>query len=267
MKYDLSYDPIELRNKINWAAFLFAWGFKHQDSLHFEAQKLKSEAAKLLQDLSKKHFKVKARLIVLDAFSREDDIIITSNKTTITIPCLRQQTLDAGCSVYKCLADYLAPENTNHPIGNKLVLFATTFKTNDNTLPTNAYQQMLLQTLSDRLAEAAAEETHNFALCHIWNKTNDAPIWGIRPAIGYPSLPDMSLNFVLDHFLEFESMGISLTSSGMMDPHASVSGLLFAHPQATYFNLGKISKEQLIDYAKRRQTDLHSISKYIRSEL
>jgi hypothetical protein len=68
----------------------------------------------------------------------------------------------------------------------------------------------------------------------------------------------------------YNPYGVTYTgnsSSGMMNPHASVSGLLFAHPQATYFNLGKISKEQLIDYARRRQTDLHSISKYIRSEL
>jgi cobalamin-dependent methionine synthase I len=74
---------------------------------------------------------------------------------------------------------------------------------------------------------------------------------GIRPAVGYPSLPDTSLNFILDRLLDFRQIGIRLTESGAMKPHASVSGLMFSHPQARYFSIGKIGEDQLRDYARR----------------
>ena len=75
---------------------------------------------------------------------------------------------------------------------------------------------------------------------------------GIRPAIGYPSLPDTSVNFILSDLLDMKQIDIRLTESGMMTPHASVSGFMFAHPQAHYFSLGKIGEDQLRDYARRR---------------
>ena len=75
---------------------------------------------------------------------------------------------------------------------------------------------------------------------------------GIRPAVGYPSMPDTSMNFLIDSLIDMKQIGIRLTESGAMKPHASVSGLMFAHPKAHYFDLGKIGEDQLRDYAPRR---------------
>ena len=86
---------------------------------------------------------------------------------------------------------------------------------------------------------------------------------GIRPAVGYPSLPDTSLNFVLDSILRFSDIGIRLTESGAMKPHASVSGMMFSHPKARYFSIGKIGEDQLADYAKRRGIPLQLMKKFI----
>ena len=90
---------------------------------------------------------------------------------------------------------------------------------------------------------------------------------GIRPAVGYPSLPDTSLNFVLDDLLDMKQIGIRLTESGAMKPHASVSGLMFSHPQARYFNLGKIGEDQLRDYARRRGLPIEICRKFLAGNL
>jgi hypothetical protein len=90
---------------------------------------------------------------------------------------------------------------------------------------------------------------------------------GIRPAVGYPSLPDTSLNIVLDELLDMKQIGISLTESGVMNTHASVSGLRLAHPQAHYFNIGKIGEDQLRDYACRRGLPVEICRKFLAANL
>jgi len=90
---------------------------------------------------------------------------------------------------------------------------------------------------------------------------------GIRPAIGYPSLPDTSVNFVISDLIGMDKIGIRLTESGMMSPHASVSGLMFAHPKAVYFNLGKIGEDQLQDYARRRGVPVELMRRFLESSL
>lgn len=86
---------------------------------------------------------------------------------------------------------------------------------------------------------------------------------GIRPAVGYPSMPDTSINFVLDKLLQFKQIGIRLTESGAMKPHASVSGLMIALPEAHYFSIGKIGEDQLQDYAHRRGLPLETMRKFL----
>ena len=90
---------------------------------------------------------------------------------------------------------------------------------------------------------------------------------GIRPAIGYPSLPDTSVNFILSDILDMPSIGVRLTESGMMIPHASVSGFMSAHPKARYFDLGKIGEDQLRDYARRRNLPVVVLRKYLQRSL
>lgn len=90
---------------------------------------------------------------------------------------------------------------------------------------------------------------------------------GIRPAVGYPSLPDTSFNFLLNDVLDMSQIGITLTESGAMKPHASVSGLMMAHPQSRYFDIGKIDEHQLADYARRRGMPIDVVRKFLISNL
>lgn len=86
---------------------------------------------------------------------------------------------------------------------------------------------------------------------------------GIRPAVGYPSLPDQSVNFLLDELLNMKQIGIKLTENGAMYPHASVCGLMFAHPASEYFSIGKIGEDQLQDYARRRGKSVEEMRKFL----
>ncbi len=90
---------------------------------------------------------------------------------------------------------------------------------------------------------------------------------GIRPAVGYPSIPDQTVNFLLHDLLGSEEIGISLTENGVMYPNAAVSGLLFAHPQSKYFAVGEISEEQAADYARRKGKDAEMIRKFLLANL
>jgi len=90
---------------------------------------------------------------------------------------------------------------------------------------------------------------------------------GIRPAIGYPSLPDASLNFIIADILCFDELGIRITESGAMKPHASVSGLMIAHPKARYFSVGQIGEDQLADYAYRRGMSVEMMRRFLTSNL
>ena len=139
------------------------------------------------------------------------------------------------------------------------------------------YQKMMAQLLADRLAEAAAERMHEEVRKHYWGYAKDEHLsihemhqerfQGIRPAVGYPSLPDTSINFVLDSVLDMRQIGICLTENGAMRPHASVSGLMLANPKARYFSVGKIGNDQVEDYARRRQMPVETIRKFLSANL
>ncbi len=155
-----------------------------------------------------------------------------------------------------------------------LGLFAATVSSTFVDEATDDYRRMLAQTLADRLAEATAEVLHEQVRRTYWgyapherlsvDELHREAFQGIRPAVGYPSLPDMSLNFLLDDLLDMQQVGIRLTESGMMRPHASVSGLMFAHPQARYFDVGRIGDDQLADYARRRGLPADDLRRFLR---
>lgn len=142
--------------------------------------------------------------------------------------------------------------------------------------PSDDYRRMLLQTLADRLAEATAERLHQQVRRQLWgyapherltiSELHQEHFQGIRPAVGYPSLPDMSLNFELDRLLDMGQIGIRLTETGMMQPHASVSGLMLAHPAARYFDVGPIGDDQLADYARRRQMTPERMRAFLKTQ-
>jgi cobalamin-dependent methionine synthase I len=136
---------------------------------------------------------------------------------------------------------------------------------------------MMMQLLADRLAEATAELLHEQVRKTFWGYAPDEQLTmddllqerfqGIRPAVGYPSLPDTSVNFLIDSLIDMRQIGIRLTSNGAMKPHASVSGLMLAHPSARYFAVGKIDEEQLSDYARRRGVPVELMRKFLGSNL
>lgn len=264
----ITYNISEIVPYINWAYFFYAWSMNGKAK---DAQlELRSEAEKLLADMEGRYH-TRAVFSLCEANSEGDDIIINGTR----VPMLRQQKVIPG-KPNLCLADFIRPASSG--IKDTIGLFATSvdaaFTSNNEGDP---YQRMLSQTLADRLAEATAEKFHEDVRKKYWGYATDEQLTikdllaeryqGIRPAVGYPSIPDTSMNFLLYELLDMKGIGINLTESGMMVPHASVSGFMFAHPQSRYFDLGKIDDEQLVDYAHRRNKPVEELRKYLASTL
>lgn len=260
----LTYDISALIPYINWPYYYFAWQVKDPA----EKKRLRTEAEAFLRQ-QEGRYHAYAIFELYEANADGDDIAIGSKR----IPLLRQQ---QGRAPYLCLADFIRPLSSG--IKDKVGLFATSVDIGMETdFGADTYEKMMAQLLADRLAEAAAERVHEQVRKEYWGYAKDEQLTiaemlvekfqGIRPAIGYPSLPDTSLNFVLDEMLEMKQIGIRLTESGAMKPHASVSGLMLAHPEARYFNLGKIGEDQLRDYACRRGLPVEVLRKFLAANL
>ena len=257
----LDYSLKEVMPYINWIYFFHAWGTssmpqQDKDSLRHEAEERLSRYAD--------RYHAHALFELYDAYSDEDDIVVRDTR----IPCLRQQ--QQG-SEFLCLSDFVGKQD-------RIGVFATTVDHGMETdFDADPYEKMMMQLLADRLAEATAERMHEAVRKEYWGYAADEQLtipemlserWqGIRPAVGYPSLPDTSLNFVLDRLIDMGQIGIRLTTSGAMRPHASVSGLMIAHPAARYFTVGKIGEDQLADYASRRSIPVELIRKFLGGNL
>lgn len=260
-----SYSIAEVEPYINWLYFFHSWqmnGKPEQDR-----ENLRREASALLSEMAV-NGKTHAVFGLFDANSDGDDLLVGDCR----LPMLRQQVPSAEGHPCLCLADFVRPLSSG--IKDKVGVFATTV---DNDLEQrwkdDVYYGLLAQTLCDRLAEATAEKLHEEVRRHEWGYAPDENLsiselfhcdyQGIRPAIGYPSLPDTSVNFILSDILQMERIGIKLTESAMMIPHASVSGFMLSHPQARYFNLGEIGEDQLCDYARRRGLHVDAIRRFL----
>ena len=275
----INYEIHELMPYINWAYFFFAWQVKDEE----EKSRLHQEAETFLAQ-QEGRYHVHALFELFEAYADGDDIIVSTGKKGEVrgkrIPCLRQQ---QGQPPFLCLSDFICPYNTSLtsyllPLTSKIGVFATSVDIGLETdFEADPYQKMMAQLLADRLAEAAAERLHEQVRKDFWGYASHEQLTipemlvekfqGIRPAVGYPSLPDTSLNFVLDELIDMKQIGIRLTESGAMKPHASVSGLMLAHPQARYFNLGKIGEDQLQDYARRRGLPVEVCRKFLAANL
>lgn len=227
-----------------------------------EAMQLYKDATRLLDRLvAEKVACCKAIYGFFPAYSEGDTIHIGDH----LLPTLRQQ-VKRPEDIYKSLADYVMPaaEQRTDYLGAFVVTAGIGLEhwMEQYQAEGDTYNAMLLQTLSDRLAEALAEYLHERVRKEFWGYAPDEQLsiadlykvkyQGIRPAIGYPSLPDQRLNETLDELLGMQRIGVRLTENGAMYPTASVSGLYFAHPAAHYFMIGTIDEEQLRDYAARR---------------
>jgi len=269
----IDYTITDVAPYINWIYFFHAWGSSQLPQQGRE--ELQAEAEERLHRYADR-YRTYALFELLDAHSEDDDIVVRDTR----IPCLRQQQQGSDCL---CLADFVAPQNnsrTSHLASHtsKIGVFATTVDMGLETdFDSDPYERMMMQLLADRLAEATAERLHEEVRKYYWGYAPDEQLtvsemqqerWqGIRPAVGYPSLPDTSLNFVLDQLLDLRQIGIRLTESGAMKPHASVSGLMLAHPKATYFSIGKIGNDQLEDYAHRRGIPVELMRKFLGGNL
>lgn len=262
----ITYEISELTPYINWVYFHYAWQLRDKQ----EQAKLKKEAEALLKELEGQYH-AHALCIVADANSDGDDIIIGGKR----LPMLRQQVADHSMPNL-CLADFIRP--AEHGIADTAGVFATTVDIGLETdFDSDDYMKMMMQLLADRLAEAAAEKMHEYVRKELWGYAADENLsiselhsehfQGIRPAVGYPSLPDTSLNFVIADMLGIRDIGIRLTESGAMKPHASVSGLMISHPKARYFSIGEIGEDQLRDYALRRGIPVEVMRKFLLSNL
>lgn len=300
-----TYRISELIPFINWLYFYHAWGLSGKPKA--DKEKIKQEALQMLASWEEKYhthaifklFEVGSEgddlIFFLPSTSEENGISGTSGgngtpgtsgiesngieekkEKNLRFPMLRQQHPSAPGEPNLCLADFIRP--LSQGIRDQIGVFCTSV---DGTIIDvyrhDDYLNMMAQTLSDRLAEATAEKLHEEVRKEYWGYAPDENLTieqqhreeyqGIRPAIGYPSLPDTSANFLIDKLLDMKQAGIRLTETGMMTPHASVSGLMFSHPKTRYFELGKIGDDQLRDYARRRGVPVELMRRFLQSSL
>ena len=277
----ITYDIPDLLPYINWAYFFFAWNMHNKSGE--EQARLRDEAEAALKQVADRYHAY-ALFSLYDANSDGDDIVIKRSERGEVrgerLPLLRQQQPGSDCL---CLSDFISPQDYSpdsclpSPV-SQIGVFATSVSPGlESDFDDDPYQKMMMQLLADRLAEAAAERMHEEVRKHYWGYAADEQLsiaemqqerfQGIRPAVGYPSLPDTSLNFVINDLLDLRQIGIRLTESGAMKPHASVSGLMMAHPQAHYFSVGKIGADQLSDYARRRGLPVEVCRKFLAANL
>ncbi|MBE6284782.1 MAG: 5-methyltetrahydrofolate--homocysteine methyltransferase [Mediterranea massiliensis] len=287
------YQVRDVAPYINWIYFFHAWGFEPryaevanlhdceacrrtwQASFPSEIERNKAkEAAKLFLEARRMLRELDGRMRVQTAFrlcvanSDGNDLLLDD----VRLPLLRQQASTSPDGICLCLSDFVRPLGAG--VSDKVGVFAASV--DDLTEVSSAnddYHLLLIQTLSDRLVEAGVELMHLEVRKSVWgySPNEDLPVaalhaeafQGIRPAVGYPSLPDQSINFILDRLLDFSSIGVRLTEHAAMHPHASVSGLMFAHPAARYFSIGSIGEDQLADYAARRGMTIETIRRFL----
>ncbi len=237
-----------------------------------QAVKLFEDAKHILDVIAKDYPNCCRGIIRLtEAVSEGDDILIGETR----LPMLRQQERRDGA--YSSLADFIMPCSKNRT--DYIGLFAVSISGEIAKLKQqyedsgDNYSAVLLQTLADRLAEAASELLHLRVRKQYWGYAPDedlslkelagAKYDGIRPAIGYPSLPDQRMIFKIDKLLRIRDIDVKLTENGAMLPTSSVCGLYFANPQSRYFVIGRIDSDQANDYARRSETDLATVGKFL----
>ena len=289
-----NYSIDELRSYIDWTPFFATWEIrgKYPNILNDkvvgeQAQKLFDDAQEILQKLSTdKSLIAKAVFGIFSANSIGDDIEIYSDDSrnnVISKLCnLRQQVSKAEGKPNYCLTDFIAPKSS----GKKdwIGAFAVTTGIGVNQLvehyeaQNDDYSAIMIKAVADRLAEAFAERLHERVRKEFWGYSTDEKLsdddllrekyQGIRPAPGYPACPDHTEKQKIWDLLDVEKhTGITLTESFAMYPTASVSGWCFAHPQSQYFNMGKITQDQVDDYAKRKGISNFEAEKWLVANL
>ncbi len=275
---------------IDWSPFFQAWELAGRypkilddEVVGVEAKKLFADAQAMLKKIVKeKWLSANAVFGLFPANSTGDDIEIYSddkrNKVAMTWHNLRQQTKKPADIPNYCLADYIAPKASG--VNDYIGCFAVTAgigiekKMKEFEKAHDDYSAIMLQALADRLAEAFAEHLHLRVRREFWGYAADEALnnediiaekyRGIRPAPGYPACPEHSEKGPLFDLLQApQNAGITLTESYAMLPTAAVSGFYFSHPEAKYFATGKVDKEQVADYAKRKGWSVEEAERWL----
>ena len=292
-RYD-NYPLEELLGYIDWMPFFNAWEFAGKfpniltDPVIGEAaSNLYADARKMLKQIvAERWLKVRAVVGMFPANAVGDDVEVytdaTRTKVAQRLCFLRQQKGKAPGQPHECLADYIAPKASGVPdyIGGFAVTAGVGIEKHVERFEAahDDYSSIMLKALADRLAEASAEHFHERVRREIWGYaaretlTNDQLIQetyqGIRPAPGYPACPDHTEKAKLWELLDAEkAAGITLTESYAMYPTAAVSGWYFSHPEARYFGVGKIDRDQVEDYALRKGMTLEEMERWLSPNL
>jgi len=293
-----AFDNIDLKQisgYLDWTPFFHAWELKGAYPRILDDAEKGNEARKLFNDakamldliIGEKWLTARAVIGLFPAASTEDDDVVVytdkaRNKAAATLHFLRQQQQKPAGRPNRCLADFIAPANSG--VGDYIGMFAVTAgigieeKIAEFEAAHDDYSAILLKSLADRLAEALAEMMHAEVRRRYWAYAADEALdnealtreeyRGIRPAPGYPACPEHTEKATIWKLLEAEkAAGILLTETYAMHPGASVSGLYFAHPEACYFAVGKINRDQVEDYARRKGMSMEEAERWLAPNL
>jgi len=277
----------DLREYIDWTPFFRAWELHgnfpkilDDEVVGETARTLFDDANAMLDRIIDEKWLTARGVCGLWPCARDGDditVYLDRNEEHVVLPMLRQQIKKSRDHANMCLADFI------DPAGDWIGGFAVGIHGIDEPsrkfiADKDDYSDILLKSLADRFAEAFAERLHKHVRTDLWGYapdeqlTNDALIKeeyrGIRPAPGYPACPDHSLKPMLFEMLDAEAnTGLTLTENFAMWPTAAVSGLYFGHPEAEYFGVARIGRDQLEDYAVRRGVDLATAERWLRPNL
>lgn len=288
------YPVDEIKEYINWNFFFQVWQIKGKfpqllNDIHFgdQATILYNDARKMLRVVAaKKMLRANAVLGLFPANAVGDDIEVYTDETRRQVKTvlhqLRQQNAKTDSGHNLCLADFVASKESGIKdyvgaftvaAGIGLEKWTRYFEENNDD-----FEIILLKALADRLAEAFTELVHQKVRRELWGYAPDEKLepeelfaeeyQGIRPAYGYPACPDHAeKRKIFDLLHAEESTGVTLTENFAMNPVSSVSGLFLAHPQSKYFMLGKITREQVEDYAKRKGAPVEVAERWLGQNL
>jgi len=291
------YDDIPLEALvpyIDWTFFFHAWQLKGRYPKILDDPEKGEEARKLFDDaqamlkriIEEKWLRARAVVGLFPANASGDDILVYEDperrKVLTTFHMLRKQGRQPEGKWNQCLADFIAPKESG--IGDWIGGFACTAgegideKIAEFEKEHDDYSSLMLKALADRLAEALAEWLHERVRKELWGYASEEALTneelvaeqyqGIRPAMGYPASPDHTEKDLLWALLDAEKhTGIWLTESKAMVPTAAVSGLYFAHPEAHYFAVGRVGKDQIEDYARRKGMTVEEVEKWLGQNL
>ena len=274
---------------IDWTPFFISWGLVGKYPKIFddsivgeEAKDLFANAQAMIDKLIKEKLVTAKAVFKLSPAQRPSSdtvqVLDEQGNITHTFEHLRQQSDKASGKPNYSLADFISPEKTDYLGGFTVSLFGAEALANDYKAKGDDYSAIMVQALCDRFAEAFAEHLHELIRKQYWgyqaneSLTNDELIKekyvGIRPAPGYPACPDHTEKGKLFDWLDTtNAIGTYLTESYAMYPASSVSGFYYSHPESDYFNVGKISQDQLEDYARRKGWDKATAEKWLNPNL